>query len=183
MNDNFEQIFKDLNEKVKNNTLNVADIDNTLNSLKKFKLELQSLLEYAVRYGNGNEKDEMQKRCKTLTLENQGEMVESLRNLGFSISMKKHIKDNNEYNNDIHKALSLQAFRIIEKTRCGKRDEVYYMLARIFIANEEKFPFLLAKAFNPNYSEEIFKVFIYSFLCGALGDSNEKELEKTSTGG
>ncbi len=173
MNDSFEQILDDLKRKTKENNLNITDVDNTLKSLSEFKLELESLLEYAIKCASGNDKEEFQKRYNKLTLQNQGEMVERLKNLGFSIRKR------NDKNKNLIKALSLQAYRIMEKTRYGKRDEVYYMLARIFISNEEEFPFPLANAFNPNYSEEIFKIFIYSFLCGALGDSNEEEIEKT----
>ncbi|MEM4589278.1 MAG: hypothetical protein QXL73_04695, partial [Thermoplasmata archaeon] len=70
-------------------------------------------------------------------------------------------------------AFSNQAFRIMERVRHSQRSEVQYLITRIFVANKKEIPSLLVKAFNPIYSDELFKTFIYSFLSGILGETKE----------
>lgn len=61
-------------------------------------------------------------------------------------------------------------YRLLEQTRAGKRDDVYYGFLRIFVAAKESFPLDLVEAFKPYYSDEIFKVFIFTFLSGIIGE-------------
>ncbi|MEO0098752.1 MAG: hypothetical protein ABIK84_06315 [candidate division WOR-3 bacterium] len=90
-------------------------------------------------------------------LENINELIENLRNIGFV-----HRKDFGEQVQNI-------AYRIMEKTRIGKRDEVFYLLLRTFNANQKQFPKLLVEPFKPNYDDGTFKSCIYAFLSGVLG--------------
>jgi hypothetical protein len=94
-------------------------------------------------------------------------MVNKLNKLGYAL------KEDNNYK-DVVSALKNQAYRIIEKTRHAQRSEVQYMIFRIFIVNKKEIPYLLSKAFNPIYSDELFKTFIYSFLSGILGEGGEE---------
>jgi CRISPR-associated protein Cst1 len=64
-------------------------------------------------------------------------------------------------------------FRILEQTRLGNKDNVYYMLLRCFKANEEKFPDKLVEVFKPE-NEKYFKTLIFSFLAPILGKEEEK---------
>ncbi|MGC8778253.1 MAG: hypothetical protein ACP5Q4_06200, partial [Candidatus Caldatribacteriaceae bacterium] len=67
------------------------------------------------------------------------------------------------------------AYRILELTRLGKRDEVFFSLLNVFQGTEISPD--LARAFNPVYPDDLFRVFIYSFLSGLLGPQ-EKQLEE-----
>jgi len=64
-------------------------------------------------------------------------------------------------------------FRLLEQTRLGNKDNVYYMLLRCFKASEEKFPDELIEAFKPE-NEKYFKTLIFSFLAPILGKEEEK---------
>jgi CRISPR-associated protein Cst1 len=68
-------------------------------------------------------------------------------------------------------------FRLLEQTRLGNKDNVYYMLLRCFKANEEKFPDELVEVFKPE-NEKYFKTLIFSFLAPILGKEEEKGGEK-----
>jgi hypothetical protein len=94
-------------------------------------------------------------------------MVNKLNKLGYAL------KEDNNYK-DVVSALKDQAYRIIEKTRHAQRSEVQYMIFRIFIVNKKEIPYLLSKAFNPIYSDELFKTFIYSFLSGIFRKSRRR---------
>ena len=60
-------------------------------------------------------------------------------------------------------------FRLLELTRMGKRDEVFYIILREFANAQQEINQHLVKAFNPRYSIESFKTLVYSFLSGLLG--------------
>ncbi len=61
-------------------------------------------------------------------------------------------------------------FRILELSRLGKRDEVFYILLREFVTAGEEFNEKLLKIFNPQYSIESFRVLLYSFFSGLFGN-------------
>jgi CRISPR-associated protein Cst1 len=79
----------------------------------------------------------------------------------------KNIKGN------LAKSINDMGFRILEQTRLGNKDNVYYMLLRCFKASEEKFPDELVDAFKPE-NEKYFKTLIFSFLAPILGKEEEK---------
>ncbi len=64
------------------------------------------------------------------------------------------------------KAFTSQAYRLVEKARHGDRTEVFYMVTRIFVANQVPFPSLLAEIFSPSLPEDAFKILFYGFLTG-----------------
>lgn len=91
-------------------------------------------------------------------------LIDRLKKDGFNISKNKLLSD----------AINNIGFRLLEKVRLGQRDEVFYMLLRVFAANNEKIPVSLIDAIKTKYEDTLFKSFIYSFLAPILGT---KELE------
>lgn len=163
----FVNLFvKYLNEKIQNNQTNPDDFKRAIKEYKDLASEIQEILKYAYKNATGKNKEELYKLYLEFSLENAGEMVEKLRRLGYSLKKKGDYKE-------IVSALSDQAFRIMEKTRHAQRNEVQYMITRIFWVNKREIPKLLAQAFNPIYPDELFKTFIYSFLSGILGETKE----------
>lgn len=153
-----------LKEKVKNNQYD--DFENIVKEYKNLGFEIQEILEYAVKYTPGEEKERLQKLYEKFSYDNAGEMIERLRSLGYAFRYDKNYKN-------VVDAFQDQAFRIMERVRHSQRSEVQYLTTRIFVANEKEIPILLTKAFNPIYSDELFKTFIYSFLSGILGETKE----------
>ncbi|MCS7164423.1 MAG: hypothetical protein NZ845_05445 [Thermodesulfovibrio sp.] len=170
MSFNFDFELEELKTAIRNNNITEERVKLTLKKYRDLSFEIQKLLDYAVKITKGNEREKIYKIYKNLLNINAGEMAEKLRNLGYSL------KNDPNYEN-VKEALSDQAFRILERTRHAQRSEVFYIIERIFIANNRNFPPLLVQVFNPNYSEEIFKTFIYSFLSGILGEKEEGGLE------
>ncbi|MEM4314679.1 MAG: hypothetical protein QXM39_05310 [Thermoplasmata archaeon] len=159
-----EEILNYLQEKVKNNQY--EDFEDILKEYKNLAFEIQEILEYAVKYTAGEGKEKLRKLYEKFSYDNAGEMVERLRSLGYAFRYDKNYKN-------VVDAFSSQAFRIIERVRHSQRNEVQYLIIRIFRADEKEIPILLAKSFNPIYSDELFKTFIYSFLSGILGETKE----------
>lgn len=156
-----EDILNHLKEKVKNNQYD--GFEDIIKEYKNLAFEIQEILEYATKYSSGETKEKLIKLYEKFSHDNAGEMVGRLRSLGYALRSDKNVKD----------AFSDQAFRIMEKVRHSQRSEVQYLITRIFVANKKEIPNLLSKAFNPVYSNELFKTFIYSFLSGILGETKE----------
>lgn len=56
-------------------------------------------------------------------------------------------------------------FRLLELTRLNKKNEVYHLLLRTYIARGEQFPDSLAKIFSL-YNEQLLQTGIYSYIAG-----------------
>jgi CRISPR-associated protein Cst1 len=83
----------------------------------------------------------------------------------------KNIKEN------LANSINDMGFRLLEQTRLGNKDNVYYMLLRCFHANGHEFPTELVEAFKPE-NEKYFKTLIFSFLAPILG-REDKEPQKS----
>jgi endo-1,4-beta-mannosidase len=171
MNFDFESWKKQLREylynQIKSKTISYETFKDVINTYGELGSELQQILEYAYKNAKGREKDNIYKLYKNFSYQNASSMVNKLNKLGYAL------KEDNNYK-DVVSALEDQAYRIIEKTRHAQRSEVQYMIFRIFITNKKEIPPLLSKAFNPIYSDELFKTFIYSFLSGIFRKSRRR---------
>lgn len=153
-------------DKIKKNDIKYEEFKKMQEIYKDLSFEIEKILEYASKNAHGEDKDKLWKLHEDYLLQNIGNMAEGLTKLGYKLRK--------DYNYEkVISALKDQSFRIMEKTRHTLRSEVEYMILRIFVINKKKVPSLLAKAFNPVYPEEIFKIFIYSFLCSILSEINE----------
>jgi len=74
---------------------------------------------------------------------------------------------------NVKKELEKQAFRILEQTRLGKRDVATYMILRIFVAQNKKFPRPLIDILKPSWPDDIFKAFIYAFIGSVISGKEE----------
>ncbi|MBU2447376.1 MAG: hypothetical protein KJ666_17635 [Bacteroidetes bacterium] len=150
-----------LKEQLSTNDLKYEDWNSCFYKLKNTQKELQNLLEYASDIKKDEKKfKDLQRR---LAGENATELIESLKRKGYVL--KKELGD----------AFENMGYRLLEQTRAGKRDDVYYGILRIFVSNKRKFPDELVEVFKPIYSEEMFKVFIFSFLSGIIGKEQQTE--------
>lgn len=129
--------------------------------LKKQQMEFQRLLEYAIDLKK--DETEFQKLYLEVTANNTSDLVDSLMRKG-------HF-----YRKELGDAFQNVGYRLLEQTRACKRDDVYYGILRIFVSQNKKFPDDLVEAFKPIYSNEMFKVFIFSFLSGIIGKEKQNE--------
>jgi hypothetical protein len=146
-----------LEEQVRRSHIEVTDFEKGYDLLNKTRWKLQELLEWAV---------EQKKDDKALSYlysrvagQNASDLIDKLRGLGYRYQNEKAVKD----------AFDKQGYRLLEQTRNGKRQDVFYGILRIFISLQKEVPLSLVEAFKPIYSDDLFKVFIFSFLSGVLG--------------
>jgi len=134
---------------------NFGDFQSVYNKLQKTFREFQELLQWAEENSHGKEDE---KKFKELYRQvagwNASELMEKLKQKGFAFK-----KDS-----DLKRSFERQGYRILELVRSGKRDEVFHSILRIFVSAKEEFPSQLVEAFKPVYTEELFKVFLFSFL-------------------
>ncbi|MDH7604551.1 MAG: hypothetical protein QHH13_06600 [Melioribacter sp.] len=150
-----------LKQQLESEKPNYEDFESCFYELKNAQKELQNLLEYASDFKRpGNKTDEENKfenLYRRVAGVNSSEIIETLKRKG------------NDLKKDLGTSFENMGYRLLEQTRAGKRDDVYYGILRIFVANKMKFPDELVEAFKPIYSDEMFKVFIFSFLSGIIG--------------
>lgn len=156
-----KKFLEPLENQLKTKELKFEDFKKCYDELKGVQRELQNLLEY----GSALKKDEKEfgNLYKKLAGQNASDLIDSLTSLGYAL--KKDLGD----------AFTNLGYRLLEQTRAGKRDDVYYGILRIFVSYNKKFPNQLNEVFKPIYSDEMFKVFIFSFLSGIIGKDNQTE--------
>lgn len=156
-----EEKLKKLNDQIKDGQPVLKDFEDYLNELDNKYSEFQELVEYA----SSQKKDEkgFDRLYKQVAGTNASGLVDKLTRRGYA------------FKKELGEAFENMGYRLLEQTRAGKREDVYYGILRIFVSRNRKFPDVLVEAFKPIYSEEMFKVFIFSFLSGIIGKEQKNE--------
>ena len=163
-----EQRIEQLKEQLRTGEPRFDDFREFHNDLRKIQREFQDLLQWAAEDPRGKEKKkEFQGLHRQVSGSNGSELMETLKRTGFALKKERDLKD----------AFDHQGYRILELVRSGKRDEAFHAILRIFVSAKKEFPSQLTEAFKPVYLEELFKVFLFSFLSGVLGKEDETERE------
>lgn len=153
--------YEELEKQLQDLTPEFKDFNNYFIELTKQQKKLQSLLEYAIQLKK--DQNNFETLYRKVTAKNSSNLVDALTKKGHA--NKKDLGD----------AFKSMGYRLLEQTRAGKRDDVYYGILRIFVAQNKKFPDDLVEAFKPIYTDEMFKVFIFSFLSGIIGKEQQTE--------
>jgi len=137
----------------------LKNLHNQINDLLK---EYQHLLEWAYKIIDlkGQNVSQIKNLLDEIKGKNISDLISKLNKKGYDLIKAEKT--------DITKGIENLIFRLLEQTRHGKREEVFYTLSRIYIVAEENFPKELLEPFKPIYSDSEFKVMIFSFLNGAL---------------
>lgn len=150
----------ELEQKVVNNTIVPEDFKTAFYQLKEAKLKIQGLLEL-LQDNDG----EMNKLYRQVANENYADLIDDLISLGY------RYRKQNKNLRDVFKKMG---YRIMEQTRSGRRDDVFYSFLRIYMSVNTPFDRKLLSAFKqPN--DEMFKVLIFSFLSGIIEDKTNSE--------
>ncbi len=158
-----EEKLQQLEEQLKAGTPNAEEFRLVHNELKKLNRRLQELLQWAEE--QHRDEKEFESLHRQVAGWNASDLMESLKKTGFASKQDRDLKD----------AFDRQGYRILELVRAGKRDEVFHAILRTFVSAKKEFPVHLVEAFKPVYSDELFKVFLFSFLSGILGEEREQE--------
>jgi inorganic triphosphatase YgiF len=129
--------------------------------LRKLSRKLQELLQW-ISERHRSEK-EFENLYRQIAGWNASELIERLKRTGLAFKQDRDLKD----------AFDRQGYRLLELVRTGARDEVFHSILRIFVSAKKKFPDHLVEAFKPIYSDELFKILLFSFLSGILGKEQE----------
>lgn len=151
-----------LEEKIFQEDVKIDDFNSYYKNLKNEEKKFQELLEYAKN--RKPEEREFEHLYLKVFSDNYSELIENLKTKGFAL--KK----------DLGKSFESMGFRLLEQTRAGKKDDVYYGLLRIFVSNNKKFPEEIIEVFKPRHSEGMFKILVFTFLSSIIG--KEQSLEK-----
>ncbi len=154
------QQMEELKKQLQAGSPNLEAFRKAYQELRKTQRELQDLLQWAAEDQRGRENEkEFKGLYRQVAGWNASDLIESLKRTGFALKKDRDLKD----------AFDRQGYRILELVRAGKRDEAFHAILRIFVSAKKEFPSQLVEAFKPVYSDELFKVFLFSFLSGILG--------------
>ncbi|MGC9101255.1 MAG: hypothetical protein ACP5HC_08395 [Caldisericum sp.] len=163
-----EQRIENLKNQLQEGNLDLKSFEQVYQRLQELQREFLRLLEWAIEDQRGKKYEE---EFKTLYQKIAGwkvsELIEKLKEEGLRLRKS-----------DLKKAFDQQGYRILELVRAGKRDAVFYTILRIFVSAREKFPPELVEVFKPVYSDELFKIFLFSFLSSVLIDEEEETNKK-----
>lgn len=153
--------LEELKQKIFKENFTFEDFDSYHKNLSRENSEFLKLLEDACEIKKDDK--ELYGLLIKLKSRSSSELIDKLKRIAISKSQNSHIK----------KAFTNLGYRLLEQARAGKRDDVYYGFLRIFISARENFPLELIEAFKPYYSDEMFKVFIFTFLSGVIGQEEQ----------
>jgi hypothetical protein len=146
-----------LEEQIRKSQIQVTDFEKGYDLLNKARWKLQELLEWAMQEKKNDKA--LYYLYARVAGQNASDLIDKLRGLGHRYQNERAVKD----------LFDKQGYRLMEQTRNGKRQDVFYGILRIFISLQKEVPLSLVEAFKPIYSDELFRVFIFSFLSGVLG--------------
>lgn len=152
--------LQELQAKVTQGDFSIQDFQDYYKKLSQEFSDFKKILEDA--YSIKKDDKELGALLQRVSEQNASELIDKLRKRGDIIKRDK--------NSNLRKAFKDMGYRLLEQTRSGRRDDVYYGFLRIFVAAKESFPLDLVEAFKPYYSDEMFKVFIFTFLSGIIGE-------------
>lgn len=155
--------LEQLKEKINSDNFSYKDFEEYYKKLSQEYLEFQKRIEEACEIKKDDR--DLITLLKKVKIRNSSELIDKLKNLGYSIRKGS--------NSAVRDSFSNLGYRLLEQARAGKRDDVYYGFLRIFISARDNFPPDLIEAFKPHYSDEMFKVFIFSFLSGVIGQEEQ----------
>jgi hypothetical protein len=143
----------DLEQKVMDNSIKPEDFKKAISQLKEAKFKIHSLLELLQDSDN-----EIKKIYRQVTDENYADLIDDLNSLGYRYRKQ---------NENLRDAFEKMGYRIMEQTRSGKREDVFYSFLRIYMSVNASFDRKLLSAFK-HPKDEMFKVLIFSFLSGII---------------
>ena len=150
------ELLNEIREKVQLENRSASDFQQVLSQINRAYEELLLLLEEA--YEN-NKNDEYKALLFSLKKHKANELIEKLKKYGYSLKNNIYVKESFEK----------MGYRFLEQTRYAKREEIFHGFLRIFMISKENFPLFLTEIFKPYYSDELFAIFVYSFLSGVIG--------------
>lgn len=159
----FSPQLQALEEEHRKETPDIAAFTAAYRGMNEARLKLQRMVESVVERNKGSKEFKM--LHAKIAGQNATQLIERLSSKGYFLKKEKPFRE----------AFERHGYRLLEQTRAGKRDDVYHGILRIFISLQKDFPLELVEVFKPVYSDQMFKVFLFSFLSGVLGKQEESE--------
>lgn len=153
--------IEELKEKFVKGEAKFEDYNKIYNDFIYLQKEIANLINCASNLDENNVK--LALLNKKLSREAMSVLIDQLNKKGY-----EYRKNNAE----MSKSFKNIGYKLLDQIRYGKKDEVFYSILRIFVSYKEKFPSELIECFKPSYSDDMFKVFIFSFLNGILTKEN-----------
>ncbi len=166
-----EQIVKELRDKASQGKLSLKELEDTVGEVERLFEETVRFLDQYVRMAKPDERESVEKLLRRIAPRSHHVLFEHVRRLAWSLRNDR----------DLRESLEKQGYRIINLARAGRRDEVAYLLTRIFLASGKALPDSLIRVFSPSVPDEVFRACIYAFV-GVMGEKEPKDSEQGGEG-
>jgi len=170
---NLKQIVKELQGKASQGTLSLEELADTVREVEDLFVEMVRFLEQYGRMVGPKERESVEELLRRIAPRSHHVLFEDIRRLAWTLRGEEDLKG-------LREAVEKQSYRIINLARAGRRDEVAYLLTRIFLAVGRSLPDKLIRVFSPSVPDEVFRACIYAFV-GVFGEK-DSENEKGGEG-
>lgn len=155
-----ELLLQELQEQLRQGAPEFESFQRTYRLLTNMTDQFRHLLEWATEEQRGQRQEANFYRlyCQ-MAAQSASELLDRLKRYGYALRQDSGLKD----------AFENQGYRLMQLIRAGKREEVFYSLLRIFVANRREMQLLMIEPFKPVYPDNLFKIFLFAFLSGVLG--------------
>ncbi len=159
-----------LREKIREGSVTVEDLDGAVRAVERSLLDLLDLLDRARFFLEEKDREKVQELQARLGQMAYAVLFDQIRRLAWKLREKEP---------GLQEDVAKSGYRLINLARAGRRDEVAYLLTRIFLAQGRVLPLELVRIFSPAVPDDIFRACLYAFV-GTLageksGDSDTKE--------
>ncbi len=163
-NKSMDELLQDLKSKLQSNEFKAEDFEGYYKKKKETDKEFLSLLEWACDIKKDDKK--LQNLLRKFSADRVSDLMEDLNSLGHAIKKEKE---------DIGEEFRKSGYRLLEQTRAGKKSDVFYGIARIFISQNQNVPDKIIEAFKSYYDVETFKSLMYAFLSSVIKPKEKTE--------
>lgn len=152
-----EEWLTELEDELHGGSIKPESFRGALEALERARLKLLDLVEHSTELDRNNA--ELGRLYRQMAGHNASTLIDKLRGYGYYCKTDQALRD----------VFEKQGYRLLEQTRTGKRQDVFYGLLRVFISLNREISPILIEPFKPVYSADLFKVFMFSFFSGVLG--------------
>jgi|AMFO01.1.fsa_nt_gi hypothetical protein len=167
-----QALLEVLRGKIREGNLTLGDLEGAVREMERSLLELLDLLDRSRFFLEGQDQARVQELQMRLGRVAYGVLFDQIRRLAWKLRGKEP-----GLRKDVYKS----GYRLINLARAGRRDEVAYLLTRIFLAQEQVLPHELVRIFSPAVPDDIFRACVYAFV-GILGGKTSEDSDKKEGG-
>lgn len=157
-------LLEQLREKARSGTITLKDLEDAIKEVENLTLGLMDFLNQVSYVLDEEDRGRLSDLRGHLAPLAYPVLFERVRSLAWALR-----------DSGIKEDVSKSGYRLINLARAGRKDEVAYLLTRIFLARSQPLPRDLVRIFSPAIPDDMFRTFLYAFVGILSGESSTQE--------